>query len=94
MRQINFKVIISLLLCIGIISNINAQVRTKIFNDGIPGPLIPINKRSIREKVISAPIEFTQSLNKAQSKTEKQTQYVNRFAVPAPSLAGVPTRHF
>ncbi len=44
MRQINFKVITSLLLCVGIICNSNAQVKTKIFNEGIPDQSIPINQ--------------------------------------------------
>ncbi len=82
MQKIQIKVIISLLLCVGIISNINAQVKTKIFGAGIPPQLIPINKLSISEKIISAPLEFTQSLNQTKSKTENQIEYVNRFAIP------------
>ena len=82
MQQINFKVIISLLLCLGIIINSKAQVKTKIFNEGIPAQSISINKLLIPEKVIAAPIEFTQLLNQTQSKTKNQIEYSNRFAVP------------
>jgi len=49
-----FKVITLLLLCVGIIINCKAQVKTKIFKEEIPTQLIPINKMLIPEKVISA----------------------------------------
>lgn len=44
--------------CIAICSNINAQVKTKIFNEGIAPKFIPVNKSIIPEKVIAASVEF------------------------------------
>jgi|GEM_PF-6670443 len=64
MQKMYFKVITLLLLCVGIIINCKAQVKTKIFKEEIPTQLIPINKMLIPEKVISAPLKFTQLLNK------------------------------
>lgn len=83
MQKMYFKVITLLLLCVGIIINSKAQVKTKIFKEVIPTQLIPVSKMLIPEKVISAPLGFTQLLKKTESMTEKYTEYINLFAVPA-----------
>jgi len=83
MRHILINVIISLLLCVGTMSNSKSQVKTKIFNEGIPDKFIPIHKLIIPEKVIIEPTQFTGLLNQTQLKTENLKEYSNRFAVPA-----------
>lgn len=82
MPQLRISLVITLLLCFGLISNINSQVRTRIFNNGIPTQLFPIQKSVIPQKVIAEPSGFKKLLNNSQIKTENQTEYFDKFAVP------------
>jgi hypothetical protein len=58
MPQLRISLVITLLLCFGLISNINSQVRTRIFNNGIPKQLFPIEKSVIPQTVIAEPSGF------------------------------------
>lgn len=82
MLQLRISLVITLLLCFGLISNINSQVRTRIFNNGIPTKFFPIQKSVIPQKVIAEPSGFEKLLNSSQTKTENQTEYFDKFAVP------------
>lgn len=82
MPQLRISLFITLLLCFGLIGNINSQVRTRIFNNGIPTQLFPIEKSVIPQKVIGEPSGFKKLLNNAQIKKENQTEYFDKFAVP------------
>lgn len=80
MRHIYFKTTTFLIFCFAIFNNINGQVKTKIFNEGIPTQFIPVNKSIIPEKVVAAPVEFLSVLN--QPKSDNPIEYSNKFAVP------------
>lgn len=80
MGHIYIKQIISLIICFTTYCNINAQVKTKIFNQGIPAQLTPINKSIIPEKIITAPVEFIKLLSRV--KPENPVEYSNKFAIP------------
>jgi len=82
MRHIYIKQVISLILCFTTYCDINAQVKTKIFNQGIPAQLTPINKSIIPEKIITPPVEFIKLLSLGKAKPENPIEYSNKFAIP------------
>lgn len=60
----------------------NAQVKTKIFSEGVPPNLIPANTIQPNEKIVTAPIEFEKLKNQEKNSAGISTDYKNRFAFP------------
>lgn len=64
-----------LVVAILIVVNLSAysQVKTKIFNEGVPVKLIPANAIQGTEKIIIAPIEFEKLKNPEKNTTDITT---------------------
>lgn len=52
------KIFFSATIFVLLFSYVDAQVKTKIFPEGIPTEFLPFQKVSITEKIITAPTEF------------------------------------
>ncbi|ATL47062.1 hypothetical protein COR50_07610 [Chitinophaga caeni] len=70
-----------LLICCACTLGSFAQVRTKIFKDGIPSKMLSIDSRNIGETKVNAPSIFNSLLNKAPDDSYP-LEYINKFAVP------------
>jgi lysyl endopeptidase len=72
----NLIAVVLTLVCV----NTYAQVKTKIFDGGVPSSLIPASEVPRSQRTVVAPVEFGNL--RAQGDADKSTDFKNRFALP------------
>lgn len=66
----------------------NAQVKTKIYKDGIPS--LKSGKRNTEKEIkLSTPAEFEGLLKNQKLQNESRTEYSNKFAIPVPVTVNI-----
>jgi hypothetical protein len=70
------------MLCFLISINSNAQVKTKIFDNGIPSGLLPLKTTIVNELVFKAPLELDNLLQRQNGEIERSIEYDYKFALP------------
>ena len=81
MKKISLIKSVTLLLCIFLSTYLTAQVKTRIYDNGIPSNILPLKSTNVIELTIKAPKELNELLESKTGEADKSTEYDNKFAI-------------
>lgn len=82
MKQILINRYVPILICAIISINLFGQVKTRIYDNGIPSNLLPTKSLTVNELEIKAPAELDNLLQSSKGEVNKSIEYDNKFALP------------